>query len=350
MANVEGYGQWAPPGINVLPAEEGFGAPFVRWTRRRIFHLTQIVVTQAVHRWADAFEANPHDAKTLADVRAWHARHDSSAMTSLEEGAVKVAAPASRAPSDASPVPADWFAPKAKSERGVVFYVHGGSFVVERSPRITALVGRFAAAAGAKVYAPNYRLAPEHPCPAAVDDIVAAWRWHRRLWPDERVVALAESSGGAILLAALLKIRDSDEPLPCGIVLLSPWVDLALQSWSVVAASVAHSTPYTMELLALMVHLYLQGGIPAADPAASPVYGDFTGFPPMLIHACKDDILYDDAIRLAERVRAANGHLTVRAWTDETHVWERMHSAKARHSIEFAAKFIRQRLDAAKAM
>ena len=225
-----------------------------------------------------------------------------------------------------------------------VFYVHGGSFIIERSPRITSLVARFAAAAEARVFAPNYRLAPEHPCPAAVEDIVAAYRWYRQRWPDVPVVALAESAGAAILLAAMQTIRDAGEALPRGIMLLSPWVDLSLQSWSVVQAGLAGTSPYTMDLLSAMVHLYLQGRS-AVDPVASPLFGDFSGFPPVLVHASKDDILFDDAVRLADCVRAAGGNLTVRFWMDETHVWERMHSVKARQSISRAADFIRACLD-----
>ena len=133
--------------------------------------------------------------------------------------------------------------------------------------------------------------------------------------------------------------------MPCGVVLLSPWVDLSLQSWSVTAASLMGTTPYTMESLALVARFYLDGR-PANDPVASPLFGSFEGFPPMLIHASRGDILYDDALRLAERVREVGGDLTVRLWSEETHVWERMQTPKARQSISLAAEFIRRRLDA----
>jgi monoterpene epsilon-lactone hydrolase len=241
------------------------------------------------------------------------------------------------------PTPAEWFAPKKGEARGYVFYVHGGSFISERSPRITALVARFAAAAGARVFAPDYRLAPEHPCPAAIDDVVAAYTWFKSTYPDEPVVALAESAGAAILLSALQQARDENAPPPDGVVLLSPWVDLSLQSWSVIAATLAGTTPHTMESMALMAHLYLNGRSPT-DPVASPLFGDFTDFPPTLIHASSSDIVYDDAIRLAERIRQVNGDLTLRLWTDETHVWERMDGEQGRRSIELAAEFIRRRL------
>jgi acetyl esterase/lipase len=342
--------QWAPSGVHVLPAERQemgliSGAVFHRTVNR----LNQMIVRRFVQRWASALDGPPETvARELARARAMYRRADRNILPSMEAQAEKTSPPLAanaNARTREPPVPADWFAPKQKNKsRGVVFYVHGGSFIVERSPRITSLVARFAAAANARVFAPNYRLAPEHPCPAAVDDVVSAYRWYKELWPDEPLVALAESAGASILLASLQILRDAGVPLPGGIVLLSPWVDLSLQSWSVVGASLAGTTPYTMESLALMAHLYL-GGHAATDPVASPLYGDFAEFPPMLIHASKGDILFDDALRLAERVRKAAGNLTVRFWADETHVWERMHSVKARESISFAAKFIRQRLD-----
>jgi len=160
------------------------------------------------------------------------------------------------------------------------------------------------------------------------------------------VVALAESAGAAVLVSALQQAKARGLPLPAGIVLLSPWVDLSLQSWSVIAASLTGSTPYTMESLALMARFYLND-LAATDPVASPLFGSFDGFPPMLIHASRGDILYDDAVRLAEKVRDAGGDLTVRLWSDETHVWERMNTPKARQSILLAAEYIRRRLDSA---
>ncbi|HLZ76934.1 alpha/beta hydrolase fold domain-containing protein [Phenylobacterium sp.] len=278
----------------------------------------------------------------IARGRDKHARLSAALSAIVDANAVRVAAPYS--PLAAPPAPSEWFAPVKGEPDGFVFYVHGGSFIAERSARLTAMVARFAAAANARVFAPSYRLAPEDPCPAAVDDIVAAYRWFRETWPDEPMVALADSAGSAVLLAALQELRDDGDALPDGIVLLSPWVDLSLQSWSVVAASMSGTTGSTMESLALMAHLYLQGKC-ATDPIASPLYGDFSGFPPMLIHASKGDILFDDAVRLADRMREFGGDLTVRLWEAETHVWEQTSTPCARQSIELASGFIRRCLD-----
>jgi monoterpene epsilon-lactone hydrolase len=284
-------------------------------------------------------------ARFAANLRALSLRFDrpsAAAQAMIDAEAVRSPGPGLSLP--APPTPSEWFAPRKGVPSGYVFYVHGGSFVLERSPRLTALVARFAAAARASVFAPNYRLAPEHPCPAAVEDIVAAYRWFKATYPNEPVVALAESAGGSILVAALQQARDEGLAAPDGVVLLSPWMDLSLQSWSVIAASLAGNGPRSMDVLALMAQLYLNGR-PATDPIASPLFGDFTDFPPTLIHASETDILYDDAVRLADAIRRANGDLILRLWSDETHVWERTGNEEARHSIELAADFIRRRLD-----
>lgn len=315
--------------------------------RRFANRLMQRAVTWSMRAALRAEAAGP-DAlqREVVRQRQIHMRFDAPTVARLDAEAIRQAGPGLGIP--APPAPSEWFAPRAAEPRGFVFYVHGGSFIAERSPRITQLVARFAAAAEARVFAPSYRLAPEHPCPAAVDDIVAAWAWFQQTWPGEPVVALAESAGAAVLLAALQQARARGLAMPDGIVLLSPWVDLSLQSWSVTAASLLGTTPYTMESLALVARFYLDGR-PATDPLASPLFGDFAGFPPMLIHASRGDILYDDAVRLADKVREVGGDLTVRLWSEETHVWERMQTPKAKQSIQLAADFMRRRLDAGRA-
>ena len=329
-------------GVRFIDMDRRSGLGLDRALRRLGFRIEQALVTMVLRRGLALKDGDPARYQAFLDGwRAFHLRLEPKMQVLIEANAVKTNGMKAGLP--APPSPSEWFAPVKGEAHGAVFYVHGGSFIAERSPRITALVAQFSAAAGARVFAPSYRLAPEHPCPAAVDDIEAAFTWFAANHPDEPVVALAESAGAAILLAALQRVREAGGPMPEGVVLLSPWVDLSLQSWSVIAASMAGTSPYTMESLALMAHLYLNGR-PATDPIASPLYGDFDGFPPMLIHASKGDILYDDAVRLADKVREAGGDLTVRLWSDETHVWEQTHSAKARQSIQLAAEFIRRRL------
>jgi acetyl esterase/lipase len=342
MASVASVDQRAVGRVAWEDAEEPRRSLLALMRQRFGYRVAQWVMTRQMRAGLRAYFAGPEAfAAFMAKARAWHDRYDGPIMPKIEAEAVRTVMPLDIAP---PPTASEWFAPKNKRPHGFVFYVHGGSFVAERSPRITQLVARFAAAANAQVYAPSYRLAPEHPCPAGVEDIARAWRWFRATWPDEPVVALAESAGAAILLAALQMVRDEGEDLPAGVVLLSPWIDLSLQSWSVMAASIAGTSPHTMESLAMFAHFYLQGRSPT-DPMASPMFGSFDGFPPMLIHASRTDILYDDSVRLADKIRATGGDLTVRHWADETHVWERMNTPKAHQSVQLAAEFIRRRLE-----
>jgi epsilon-lactone hydrolase len=343
MTVAESYGRTAGR-LHVDHMDKAGGAlkALVRTTVNRT---SQWIITQAM-RSALKAEAEGREALIAFTERQrkLHYLSDAPILPMMDAEAVRQTGPGPglRAP----PAPSEWFAPRLKTPRGFVFYVHGGSFVAERSPRITTLVARFAATAEARVYAPSYRLAPEHPCPAAVDDIVAAYTWFLETWPDQPVVALAESAGAAVLMAALQQVRDKGLRMPSGIVLLSPWVDLSLQSWSVTAASLLGTTPYTMESLSLCARFYLDG-TSATDPIASPLFGRFDRFPATLIHASRGDILYDDAVRLAEKMRDAGSDLTVRLWAEETHVWERMHTPRAKQSIQLAAQFIRKQLDAA---
>ena len=276
-------------------------------------------------------------------LRAAYLRHDRPVGLLARVEAQVWSGPLS--PPSPAPIPATWFKPSKGQDRGFVFYVHGGSFVCEKSPRVTRMIARLAAAAGARVFSPDYRLAPEHPCPAAIEDVVAAWDWLAGAYPDEPLVAVAESSGAAILMSAVCQVRDQGGRLPDAILLFSPWVDLSLQSWSVTAASLAGSTPYSMASLGVMSRLYLQGRA-ATDPLASPIFGALSGLPPILIHASRTDIVFDDAQRLADAIEAQGGDLTLRVWNGQTHVWERTESAEARRSLELAAAFIEAHITA----
>jgi acetyl esterase/lipase len=330
-------------GVHVIEMERAPGFSLGRALHRLSCRIDQAIISFALRRGLKLMASDTAAYQAYVDrLRAFSNRHAPTNLEALvETSPVKVMGPpAGLGP----PVPSEWFAPYKGEPDGWVFYVHGGSFIAERSPRITELVARVAAAANARVFAPNYRLAPENPCPAAVEDVMASYAWLCDERPGEPVVALAESAGASILLAALQRLADEGRPLPNAVMLFSPWVDLSLQSWSVVSASLSGTSPYTMESMSLMAHLYLQGRS-ATDPVASPLFGDFEGFPPMLIHASKGDILYDDAVRLADRMRDVGGDLTVRLWTDEAHVWEQTPTPKARQSVELAAQFIRRHLD-----
>jgi acetyl esterase/lipase len=222
-------------------------------------------------------------------------------------------------------------------------YVHGGSFIAARSPRLTAMIARIAKAAQMNTLIVDYRLAPEHPCPAAVDDVVAAVRdLVDQGQAASRIGLVAESAGAAIALSAALRLRDAGVPLGA-MCFLSPWTDLALTGRSAAARSVTGESPISMESMAICAHLYLQG-MSALDPAASPVYGKLGGLAPMLIQTSRTDALHDDARLLAERAHAAGTDTTLRVWSRGGHVFERLFDQQSERAILDAGDFLRRQL------
>jgi acetyl esterase/lipase len=219
-----------------------------------------------------------------------------------------------------APMAAEWLEPPAARDGAVIVYFHGGGYAIG-SPRshrhLAAAIGR---AARAAVLLPDYRLAPEHPFPAAVDDAVAAYRWllDRGQAPEHTVFA-GDSAGGGLAVAALLALRERGLPLPAAGVCISPWVDLALTGGSY--ASKAASDPIvTRAGVQEMARAYVGQGDPRA-PLVSPLYADLAGLPPLLIHVGSEEVLLDDAVALAERARAAGVETSLEVWPDMIHVW-----------------------------
>ncbi len=211
-------------------------------------------------------------------------------------------------------VPAEWVeAPNASRDRAVL-YLHGGAYV-HSSPRthrrLTAAISR---EAHARVLAIEYRLAPEHPCPAAVDDAVAAYRWLLERNAAEHIAVAGDSAGGGLALALMLQLREERIPLPACAVLISPWTDLSTEH------------PPTADAMLNAARLkesadWYLGGADPRSPLASPVYGDLSGFPPLLVHAASDEMLRDDAVHVAERAKDAGVDVTIEIVPDMFHVW-----------------------------
>ncbi len=239
---------------------------------------------------------------------------------------------------------AAWIESERFDVDGTLVYVPGGSFVVGMSPRLTAMVARIAKAAGARTCIVEYRLAPEHPCPAAVDDVESVIATLASEWPGRRIAVLAESAGAAVALAAVRRLRDRDIAI-AGVCLLSPWTDLALTGLSLVTRSLSRGSATRMEFPAVCAHLYLQGRSPV-DPVASPVYGDLSGLPPMLVHTSRGDAFHDDARALSERAFNAGTEVTLRVWPGREHAFEQGFSAQSARAIADAGTFLRTRLAA----
>jgi monoterpene epsilon-lactone hydrolase len=207
------------------------------------------------------------------------------------------------------------------SDRGRhVLYLHGGAYVVGSPSCYRHFTWRIAAASRACALVLDYRLAPEHPFPAALDDAVAAYRWLIADGAEPRRVAIVgDSAGGGLALALLLRLRDEGLALPGAAVALSPWTDLALTGASLARNAKADPMIDAAQVPAL-AQLYLAGAEPR-NPHASPLYGDPTGLPPTLIQVGSDEVLHDDAVRIADKMRAAGCHIELDIWPRMPHVW-----------------------------
>src|SRR5262245_28553188 len=210
--------------------------------------------------------------------------------------------------------------PDAAGDRRIL-YLHGGGHVAGSPSLYRDFIWRIAAAARARVLCLQYRLAPEHPFPAALDDAVNAYRWLVAEGADPRRIAvMGDSSGGGLAFATLLRLRDEGVPLPAAAVALSPWTDLALTGLSLQRNRKSDAMINSDEAPRL-ADCYLAGADPRA-PYASPLYGDPTGLPPTLIQVGSDEVLLDDSVRLAARMREAGCEVELEVWPRMPHVWQ----------------------------
>jgi epsilon-lactone hydrolase len=246
---------------------------------------------------------------------------------------------------DAGGVPAERVATPASRHDRHILYLHGGGYVAGWAGLCRDLTWRLATLCRVRVFGVNYRLAPEHPFPAALDDAVAAYRWLLAQGADPKRIALVgDSAGGGLVLATMLRLRDEGVELPAAAVVVSPWTDLALTGQSLhLNALIDPLIP--VELAPRVVDLCLAGANPR-NPYASPLYGDPTGLPPTLILVGSDEVLRDDAVRMADRMRAAGCHVEIEIWPHMWHVWYMCTRAmpEAKAAIARIAAFVKDKL------
>jgi len=218
-------------------------------------------------------------------------------------------------------IDAEWIsAPNSSADRAVL-YVHGGGYVIGSVNTHRDLLARIARASGARVLGINYRLAPEHPFPAAVDDSVAAYRWMlaQGLNPN-RIAVAGDSAGGGLTVATLVAIRDAKLPVPGAGVCISPWVDMEGIGETMKTRAAADPVVQREGLLG-MAAAYLGGQNPRS-PLAAPLYADLKGLPPLLIQVGDAETLLDDSIRLNDRAKAAGVSTKLEVWPEMIHVWQ----------------------------
>jgi acetyl esterase/lipase len=232
----------------------------------------------------------------------------------------------------------------AVDRRRVILYLHGGAYVAGSPATHQAMLARLSLLSGVPVLAPDYRLAPEHPFPAALEDVAAAWRhlYDAGYDPDHIVIG-GDSAGGGLAFALLSRLCRAGTA-PAGVFAFSPWVDLTGRSPSLVGN--ARADPMLPAArLAEVAGMYLRGHS-ADDPDASPVSAPYPAPPPVLLQHSQTEILRDDTLRLADRVRSFGGAVTVESWPTAPHVWHLADGwvPEARDALVRTAAFVRAAL------
>jgi len=228
-----------------------------------------------------------------------------------------------------------------------VLFFPGGAYHLGSLATLRRLVALVSDAAQARVLSVGYRLAPEHPFPAAVHDALTAYRWLLARGVAPRQISVAgNSSGGGLALALLVALRDAGEPMPAAAVAISPWTDMEMtgESRRTRAAADRMVTPEGQEEAA---DWYLAGQDPR-HPYASPVHADLQGLPPILIHVGDAEILLDDSTRFAARARAAGVEVTLEVWDEMPHCWHTFAGLlpEADRAVERIGRWLQERTPA----
>ncbi|TNE41287.1 MAG: alpha/beta hydrolase [Alphaproteobacteria bacterium] len=250
------------------------------------------------------------------------------AADKMRAGGDKAMARFSKVPANVKVIPietgrtkAEWIEPPNAQQHRVILYLHGGGYCIGSPDTHRGLVARLCEQASARGLLVDYRLAPENKFPAAIEDALDAYQWLLGQGIDPKGIVIAgDSAGGGLAIATCMALRDASATQPAAIVAMSPWTDLALTGWSML--TLAKEDPFmTPEMLGLFARHYLQGKSPT-QPLASPLYGDFRGLPPMMIHVGANEILRDDATRLTQKAEASGTDISVEVWDGMPHIFQ----------------------------
>jgi acetyl esterase/lipase len=241
-------------------------------------------------------------------------------------------------------VPAEWVTASGADEDRVLLYLHGGGYIIGSVRSHRVMMARLSQAAASRVLGLEYRLAPENPFPAAVEDSVAAYRWLLSEGCDPGKITIGgDSAGGGLTMAVLVALRYLGEPMPAAGICLSPWVDLEGTGESM--NTKAEEDPIVQrEMLEFMTDLYV-GNRDRRAPLAAPLYADLRGLPPLLIQVGTAETLLDDSKRLADRAKAAGVEVDLQIWDDMVHVWHLFAPVlpEGQQAIEDIGEFVRRR-------
>ena len=222
---------------------------------------------------------------------------------------------------NASGVTAEMQIPEGAASDAVILYFHGGGYVGGSIASHRNLTGNLALASKCQLLSVEYRLAPENPHPAAVEDAINSYKWLLSEGYDPKKIAISgDSAGGGLAIAAQLKIRDEGLPLPVASAPISPWIDMGL-SGDTMSSRQSRDPLIRLDLIREFKSQFLGPNNNSNDPYASPLQADLSGLPPMLIHVGDDEMLLSDSERLAEKASAAGVSVTLEVWPEMIHVW-----------------------------
>jgi acetyl esterase/lipase len=236
----------------------------------------------------------------------------------------------------------EWVQASDADLSNVILYLHGGGYMIGSPKSHRGIVARISHASKARAFALDYRLGPESPFPAAVEDAVAAYRWlinHET--PANNIVIAGDSAGGGLTLATLISLRDAGDPLPAAAVLLSPWTDLTLSGASYITKADADPLLKKNHLMTFC-DAYVEKSDPK-NPLISSVFANLKNLPPMLIQVGSDEILLDDSVRVADAAKKAGVDVTIEIWDGLWHVWQcfARYVPEAKDAINKIGAFIR---------
>jgi acetyl esterase/lipase len=243
-------------------------------------------------------------------------------------------------------IPAEWLQPVGAPDGRAVLYLHGGGYTMGSCITHRALAARIAGAGRTPALLPEFRLAPEHPFPAALEDCMAVYRWLLEQGLSSRKIVIAgDSSGGSLAIALTVMLRDEGVPLPAAIVCLSPWADLELTGESLTTRAKVDPV-CSLEESRYHAAQYM-GEHDPREPLISPIHADLHGLPPISIQVGDREILLSDAVRLAERARKDGVDVELEVWDGMWHVWHLFsrYVPEAQRAIDKIGVFICRHLD-----
>lgn len=243
-------------------------------------------------------------------------------------------------------VPAEWVEPPNARGDALLLYLHGGGYYMGGISSYRHFVTRFAQIAGMRALHLDYRLAPEYPFPAAIEDTTAVFRvLTESVIPADRIVIAGDSGGGGLTLAALLALRDAGHALPRAAAVISPWTDLTCSGESM--RTMQAKDPVIDAARSSDVAGWYAGETPREHPLVSPLFADLRGLPPLLVHVGTDEVLLDDSTRFAERAKAQGAPVNIEVWEDMIHVWHYYAEwiPEAREALAGIARFFAAQLD-----